>query len=90
MPQGDNASGLLYEGGMRAIAIAATIALLQATPAFAQSKPAAKPKADPLPKANPAKTSKTCEEFGAGFTQIEGTKSCVQVRGYLRMQGSTR
>lgn len=75
---------------MRAIAIAALIALLPAESVFAQSKPAAEPKARPLPKADPAKRARTCAEYGAGFVQIGESGSCVKIGGYVRAQGTAR
>ena len=90
MAAGDNAHGFLYESAMRAIATAILVALLPAAFAFAQSKPATRPKPTPIPKAEPGKRGSACAEHGAGFVQIEGTGTCVQVRGYVRMQGSAR
>ncbi len=75
---------------MRTIAIAVLIALLPAAPALAQSKAVTKAKSDRTPKAEPAKRANPCAEHGAGFVQVEGTGTCVQVRGYVRMQGSVR
>jgi hypothetical protein len=75
---------------MKVVAIAAVLALLQAAPALAQTKPAAKPKPGAVSKAEPKARANPCAEHGAGFVQVEGTGSCVQVRGYLRMQGSVR
>jgi hypothetical protein len=72
---------------MRAIAVAVLAALLSVAPAFAQSKSAPKHKAAKAVSKNGAAP---CAEYGAGFVQIEGTRSCVQMRGYLRIQGSTR
>lgn len=92
--RGDNASGVRYKGAMKPVialtAVTAIVALLQAAPAIAQTKPSAKPKADPAGKAEPKLRSNPCAEHGAGFVQVEGTGTCVQVRGYLRMQGSVR
>jgi hypothetical protein len=74
---------------MKAVAIAAVLALLAAAPTVAQST-AAKPKAGPVSKPEPKTRANPCAQHGAGFVQVEGTGACVQVRGYLRMQGSTR
>jgi uncharacterized membrane protein len=84
--------GLRYENVMRSAAIAAALLLLQGASAVAQIQPAPKPKAGaPTSKtAEPAKPSKNCAEYGAGFVAVEGTASCVQVRGYIRIQGSGR
>ncbi|HWV52817.1 porin [Pseudorhodoplanes sp.] len=75
---------------MKATLIAILLALVTAAPAFAQSKAPTKPKSEPAPKADPAKRANPCAEYGAGFVQVEGTGTCVQVRGYVRMQGSVR
>jgi hypothetical protein len=82
---GDNESGARYKGATRAVAVAAILALLTVAPAIAQTKAAAKPKADPVSKAEPRTRANPCAQHGAGFVQVEGTGSCVQVRGYLRM-----
>jgi hypothetical protein len=90
--------GLRYENVMRSAAIAAALLLLQGASAVAQIQPAPKPKAGALTKAGaptsktaePTKPSKNCAEYGAGFVAVEGTASCVQVRGYIRIQGSGR
>lgn len=78
------------KGAMRAIAIAALIALLPAAPAFAQDKPATAPKAGQPTKTQPAKPANACAEYGAGFVQIGDSGSCVKVGGYVRMQGTAR
>lgn len=88
--RGDNASGIRYKGAMKAAAIAAVLALLHAAPAFAQTKAAAKPKADPVTKMDSTKAIKSCEEYGAGFVRMGETGTCVKIGGYLRMQGSAR
>jgi len=75
---------------MKAAAIAAVLALLHAVSAFAQTKAAAKPKADPVTKTEPVKAIKSCEEYGAGFVRMGETGTCVKIGGYLRMQGSAR
>ncbi|MGV3635098.1 MAG: hypothetical protein ACO1NY_12185 [Pseudorhodoplanes sp.] len=75
---------------MKAAAIAAVLALLTAAPAVAQTKAPAQPKSDVAGKAVTKPRSNPCAEHGAGFVQVEGTGSCVQVRGYLRLQGSVR
>jgi hypothetical protein len=75
---------------MKAVAIAAALALLHAAPALAQTKPVAKPKSDPSRQTEPKKAADACREFGAGFVAVQGTGTCVQVRGYLRLQGSAR
>lgn len=74
---------------MRIVAIAALAALF-AAPAFAQNKPAAKPKPEQFPKAAPAKSAKACAEYGAGFVQVGETGTCAKLGGYVRMQGSVR
>lgn len=78
---------------MKSAVIVATILLLHAAPAFAQTKPAPKP--DPLAKAapaksEPAKSAKPCDEYGAGFVRMGETGTCVKFGGYVRIQGSAR
>ncbi len=80
---------------MRMIAIALLVALSPVTSALAQSKaattktlatrPAAQMPAA-APKAQPEKRARACEEYGAGFKPIEGTRTCVKIGGYVRMQ----
>lgn len=65
-------------------------ALAQIKPALAQPKPAAKPKSEAQRSTEPKRAVDACKEFGAGFVAVAGTGTCVQVRGYMRLQGSTR
>lgn len=39
---------------------------------------------------NPARTKKSCTEFGAGFVAVAGTDTCVKVGGFVTVEGSTR
>jgi hypothetical protein len=75
---------------MRFIAIATAILLVQGVPAFAQTKPAAKAKSGPLAKPEPAKATKSCEEYGAGFVRMGETGTCMKIGGYVRIQGTAR
>jgi hypothetical protein len=82
---------------MKVALIAGLIALLPAAPtlaqikpALAQTKPAAKPKPEMQRSTEPKKAADACKEYGAGFVAVAGTGTCVQVRGYMRMQGSAR
>lgn len=92
--------------GMRrvALAIASAALIVVAAPAHAQSKPVGKADVTKLPTINLDKrapdkreldkrnpdTRKACAEYGEGFVQVAGSATCVQVRGYVRMQGSAR
>lgn len=75
---------------MRNIAFVALVLLLPAGAALAQGRTVSKPQPDRLPKTEPDKRAKPCAEYGPGFVRIEGSATCVQIRGYVRIEGRSR
>jgi hypothetical protein len=79
----------------RAITVAMTVvvAVVGASGGRAQTliEPNSKPKlsqpSGPA-KSEPARRTKSCSAFGAGFVQIPGTDTCVKIGGYISTEGT--
>jgi len=74
--------------GMRAVVLAAIIAVLSGSTVLAD--PAKRTKLDyatPLDRLPPAKSAagNPCAAFGPGFVKVEGTDTCVKVGGAVRV-----
>ena len=48
--------------------------------------PAVQGEARPLPKASPAPKVETCPGMGEGFVRVEGSDTCVQMSGSVRVE----
>jgi hypothetical protein len=81
---------LTLDGVMRTIVLLMLVAASSASAALAD--PAGRPKLDfatPPSKVLPLKgASNSCAAYGAGFTKVEGTDTCVKVGGSVRVDAS--
>jgi hypothetical protein len=76
-----------------AVVVTMTLAIVGVTGSGAQTltEPNSKPKLSPpsgLTKSEPARRTKSCGTFGAGFVQIAGTDMCVKIGGYVTTEGT--
>jgi hypothetical protein len=77
------------------VAAAATLVVVMASGAFAQTltEPNSQPKLAPPPvtaKSLPTRRAKSCGTYGDGFVSVPGTDACLKIGGSVTAQGTTR
>jgi hypothetical protein len=81
----------VFFAGVMALTIASAIVVNSGVVAQTLVEPNSKAKlSEPsgLAKSQPARRTKPCSSFGAGFVQVPGTAACVKISGALTVEGA--